>query len=82
VADTYNSKIKTIDLATGRSDDFSRRHPEGWQRAMFNEPAGLSFWATLYVADTNAHRIRVINMKTKEIKTLELKSVPPVEKTK
>ena len=46
---------------------------------MFNEPAGLSIAGEkLYVADTNAHRIRVVDLQTKEIKTLELKGVPPV----
>jgi sugar lactone lactonase YvrE len=37
---------------------------------------------TMYVADTNAHRIRVIDLKTKQVKTLELKDVPPVEQPK
>ena len=50
---------------------------------MFNEPAGLSFaGGKLYVADTNAHRIRVVDLKTKAVKTLELKGVPPVEQPK
>jgi hypothetical protein len=32
----------------------------------------------LYVADTNAHRIRVVDLKTKAVTTLELKGVAPV----
>ena len=45
----------------------------------FNEPAGLSLAnGKLYVADTNAHRIRVIDLKTKEISTVTLKGVEPV----
>ena len=46
---------------------------------MFNEPTGLSLAnGKLYVADTNAHRIRVVDMKTKELTTLALKGVEPV----
>jgi thiol-disulfide isomerase/thioredoxin len=79
VADTYNSKIKTIDAA-GNVTTFLGGPTTDGKDTVFNEPAGLNFLGdTLYVADTNAHRIRVVNMKTKEIKTLELKDVPPVE---
>jgi thiol-disulfide isomerase/thioredoxin len=79
VADTYNSKIKTIDAAHNVSTFLGGTDKDG-KEPLFNEPAGLSFLGdTLYVADTNAHRIRVVNIKTKEVKTLELKDVPPVE---
>jgi len=30
-----------------------------------------------YVADTNAHRIRVIDVKTRQVPTLELQGVDP-----
>jgi sugar lactone lactonase YvrE len=66
LADTYNNKIKVLDPAqrtcrtvagtgaAGRSDD----------PAEFNEPAGLTLAAgRLYVADTNNHLIRVIDLK-------------------
>jgi DNA-binding beta-propeller fold protein YncE len=80
VADTYNSKIKTIDLATGRVATFVGGPAQAGEERLFNEPAGLSFAGdTLYVADTNAHRIRVVDLKTKDVTTLELKDVPPVE---
>jgi thiol-disulfide isomerase/thioredoxin len=79
VADTYNSKIKTIDLKTGMVSTFLGGPAKNDAERIFNEPAGLSFAGNkLYVADTNAHRIRVIDVETKEIKTLELKDVPPV----
>ncbi len=82
VADTYNSKIKTIDSAGNVTTFLGGMSPDG-KEPMFNEPAGLNFLGdTLYVADTNAHRIRVVNMKTKEVKTLQLKDVPPVELSK
>jgi len=78
VADTYNSKLKVIDLKDksvttflgGKKDD---KDPP------FNEPAGLSYAnGKLYVADTNAHRIRVVDLKTKELTTLPVKGVPAV----
>lgn len=80
VADTYNSKIKTIDLATGMVKTFVDGSPKEGKERLLNEPMGLSVagdW--LYIADTNAHRIRMVHLKTEEIKTLELKDVPPVE---
>jgi DNA-binding beta-propeller fold protein YncE len=80
LADTYNSKIKTIDLATGMVATLVGGSPEQGGERLFNEPTGLTFAGdTLYVADTNAHRIRTVDLKTKEVKTLELQDVPPVE---
>ncbi len=83
VADTYNSKIKTIELRTGEVKTFLGGPAEKGQEPLFNEPTGLSIIGnTLYVADTNAHRIRVVDLRTKQVKTLELKDVPPVEPPK
>jgi thiol-disulfide isomerase/thioredoxin len=83
VADTYNSKIKTIDLSTGMVTTFLGGPTPAGGEPLLNEPMGLSVSGdTLYVADTNAHRIRVIDLKTKDIRTLELKDVPPVEQPK
>ena len=79
VADTYNSKLKVIDLKDqsvttflgGKKDD---------KELPFNEPAGLSLAnGKLYVADTNAHRIRVVDLKTKDLTTLPIKGVRPVQ---
>jgi hypothetical protein len=48
---------------------------------LFNEPAGLSLAnGKLYVADTNAHRIRVVDLATKQVSTLALQGVDPVAK--
>jgi thiol-disulfide isomerase/thioredoxin len=78
VADTYNSKIKVIDLKDGMVTTFLG--PKKVDKdPPFNEPAGLSYAnGKLYVADTNAHRIRVVDLKTKAISTLDLKGVEPV----
>lgn len=80
VADTYNSKIKTIDLTTGEVATFLGGPVKPGEKPILNEPAGLSFAGdTLYIADTNAHRIQVVDLNTKAVKTLKLKGVLPVE---
>ena len=77
VADTYNSKIKAIDLKTGLVTTFLGKKDD--KDPPFNEPAGLSLaHGKLYVADTNAHRIRVVDLKTKELTTLAIRGVQPV----
>jgi DNA-binding beta-propeller fold protein YncE len=79
VADTYNSKVKTIDLATNTVTTLLGGTPKPGESPVFSEPTGLSVAdGKLYVADTNAHRIRVVDLKSKEVRTLEMKDVPPV----
>ena len=34
----------------------------------------------MYVADTNNHRIQIIDMKTKDLSTLQLQGVEPVRR--
>jgi sugar lactone lactonase YvrE len=81
VADTYNSKLKVIDLTNGGVTTVLGGPAKKGEEPVFNEPAGLSILGdTLYVADTNAHRIRTVDLKTKAVKTLELKGVEPVVK--
>jgi thiol-disulfide isomerase/thioredoxin len=78
VADTYNSKLKVIDLADESVTTYLGAK-KGEKDLPFNEPAGLSLAnGKLYVADTNAHRIRVVDLKTKAVSTLTLKGVDPV----
>jgi sugar lactone lactonase YvrE len=70
VADTYNNKIKVIDVEkrschtiAGTGEPGSADAGEG-ARATFNEPAGLSAaGGKLYIADTNNHAIRVMELK-------------------
>lgn len=83
VADTYNSKIKMIDLESGMVSTFLGGAAKSGSERMFNEPTGISIHdGKLYVADTNAHRIRVVDLNTKDVKTLELSGVDPVEPPK
>jgi DNA-binding beta-propeller fold protein YncE len=76
VADSYNSKIKTIDLKTGDVKTYLGGQAKKGETPLFDEPAGLSVAGdNLYVADTNAHRIRIVDLKTKAVSTLELKEI-------
>lgn len=53
VCDSYNDALKTVDPATRRA--------ETWVRG-FHEPSGLAAaGGMVYVADTNAHRIAVVD---------------------
>ena len=79
IADTYNSKLKVCDPATRRCETYlGGAGPDG---RLFNEPAGLSVAGDmLYVADTNAHRIRVVNLRDKSVRTLTLQGGEPVKR--
>ncbi len=79
VADTYNSKIKVIEPEKRSCTTFLGGEPDGWlAMPVLSEPGGLSVAGDkLYVADTNAHRVRVVDLKTKAVSTLELKGVEP-----
>jgi len=80
VADTYNHRIKVIDPADkrlrtlvgggrGNADDEA-----GGGRARFYEPSGLSgAGGRLYVADTNNHAVRVIDLASGVVSTLALR---------
>jgi thiol-disulfide isomerase/thioredoxin len=81
IIDTYNNKIKTIDplngdtqtlLGTGAAD-YSDNPPA------FNNPSGLSYASgNLYVADTNNHAIRVIDLKdSNAVSTLNIPGLTP-----
>ena len=86
VADTYNSKIKRVDTANDSITSWLGDE-SGWDDGsspLFDEPGGLSIDnGTLYVADTNNHTIRLIDINTSVTTTLVLKGVeafdPPAE---
>jgi thiol-disulfide isomerase/thioredoxin len=80
LADTYNSKIKVFDLEKKELATLvGGNESDGWLFGpTFNEPAGISHAnGKLYVADTNAHRIRVVDLATRQVETLRLKGVEP-----
>lgn len=78
VADTYNNKIKRIDLKQRRVETMAGSGKAGFaegpaKEAMFNEPGGLAVAGNLlYVADTNNHAIRVIDLKQGTVSTLRI----------
>src|SRR5688572_17208568 len=81
IADTYNHKIKQLDpsersvktlFGNGNPGQMDGSSPS------FYEPGGLSVAGNrLYVADTNNHAIRVVDLKTKEISTLRIEGLEP-----
>jgi DNA-binding beta-propeller fold protein YncE/cytochrome oxidase Cu insertion factor (SCO1/SenC/PrrC family) len=84
VADTYNNKIKAIDIAKKTATTFAGTGKEGkadGAAAAFDEPTGLAIaQGKLYVADTNNHLIRVIDLKSKQTSTLTITGLqPPVK---
>ena len=78
-ADTYNHKIKVLNPLDRTCRTFSGNgkagHIDG-KDPQFYEPGGLSIANNkLYVADTNNHAIRVVDMKTREVSTLQIKGL-------
>ena len=78
IADTYNSKIKTIDPESGMVTTLlGDKH--GWQdgkNPLFYEPGGLDFVdGLLYVADTNNHAIRLIDLAAENTTTIVLNGI-------
>ena len=84
IADTYNHKIKELDpkkrrvvslFGTGKPGQADGPSPS------FYEPGGLSVAnGKLYIADTNNHAVRVVDLKTKQAGTLKINGLtPPVK---
>jgi len=84
IADTYNHKIKELDLQRQRVKTLVGTGKPGQADGVspsFYEPGGLSIAnGKLYVADTNNHAIRVLDLKTKETKTLRISGLVPPAK--
>lgn len=79
IADTYNHKIKRLDPQTRRVETFAGTGKPGQlegTKASFHEPGGLSIaGGKLYIADTNNHAIRTLDLRTKQIATLGIKNL-------
>ncbi len=84
VADTYNHKIKRVNPRTGSCQtmlgDGKSGHQDGQGgEARFSEPSGVStlvkpeegIASHLYIADTNNHAIRRVDLSTLQVTTLE-----------
>src|SRR4030095_12486253 len=77
----YNHRIKLLDPGRRSVNGFVGSGKPGQDdggKPSFHEPAGLAVTKDkLYVADTNNHAIRVVDLKTKETKTLPIKGLQP-----
>ena len=81
IADTYNHKIKTLDPETGAVQTFAGGGKPGQAdgaQSSFYEPGGLSVANNmLYVADTNNHAVRIIDLRTRQTSTLKITGLRP-----
>jgi DNA-binding beta-propeller fold protein YncE len=87
IADSYNNKIKQIDLGAGTISTLCGTGERGLAdgdagQAQFNEPNDVVLAAgKLYVADTNNHAIRTVDLSTGHVSALPLsgldKLAPP-----
>lgn len=85
IADTYNHKIKEVNPVTKEVRTlFGTGKPgrEAGGRPAFFEPAGLEVAnGKLYVADTNNHRVVVINLETSDWSEVEIDALKAPETT-
>jgi DNA-binding beta-propeller fold protein YncE len=75
VADAYNHKIKVIDVAKREVTTWSGtgKTGTGLEPLQLHEPAGMTISGdTLFVADTNNHRIVTIDLKTKKASNFDV----------
>lgn len=76
VSDTYNHRIRRLDLGTRRVTGFAGSGKPGHRdgrgaRARFYEPGGLAVTGgRLLVADTNNHAVRAVDLSTGVVSTL------------
>ncbi len=67
LADTYNSKIKRVDVRTRQVSTFKIG-------AQLNEPGGLSRYRnTLFIADTNNHRIVALDLHSRHTEIVNVR---------
>lgn len=74
VADTYNHKIKVIDLSTNKATTCKFKDTKG-NVIQFNEPAGLCVspcGGRLFICNTNNHTIDIVNLSTSILEPLHL----------
>jgi DNA-binding beta-propeller fold protein YncE len=76
VADTYNHRVRMIDMDTQEVSTLAGSGNEGWKDGQgedvsFYHPSDVTTYNDqIIVADTENHRIRMIDMNTREVSTL------------
>jgi thiol-disulfide isomerase/thioredoxin/DNA-binding beta-propeller fold protein YncE len=78
--DTYNNKVKVVDAKTGETTTLAGTAKPGKtdEPPTFDEPAGITHVkGKLYIADTNNHLIRTIDLATKKVATLTISGLTP-----
>ena len=84
IADTYNHKVKELDPKREKVISLFGTGKPGQadgSSASFYEPGGLALANDkLYIADTNNHAIRVVDLKTKQTNTLRITGLTPPAK--
>ncbi|GCE11746.1 thioredoxin-like domain-containing protein [Tengunoibacter tsumagoiensis] len=80
LSDTYNNRIKHLNPTTRAVQSYAGTGEGGLRdgslsEAQFNEPGGIAAGQNrLYIADTNNHAIRIVDLMTKLVSTLALHS--------
>ena len=81
VADTYNNKIKAVNAETGAVATIAGTGQPGLDdtKGELDEPAGIAYAkGRLYVADTNNHLIRTIDLNNDyKVQTLTIQGLAP-----
>lgn len=80
VADSYNHKIRQVHVKGKRVDTWlgTGKPGNGLSPVQLAEPAGLSIAGDkLYIADTNNHRILLVDLKTKAAAELPIAGLTP-----
>lgn len=78
VADSYNHKIKKLDPIVKHIRSYAGNGKVGYKdgaiaEARFSEPSGLyAANGLIFVADTNNHRIRIIDIEKETVSTFEI----------
>uniref|UniRef100_A0A3Q2P8C2 NHL repeat-containing protein 2 n=1 Tax=Fundulus heteroclitus TaxID=8078 RepID=A0A3Q2P8C2_FUNHE len=89
VADSYNHKIKVVDPKTKQCTTLAGTGEAGdtlgpqFSATCFNEPGGLCVSGKhLYVADTNNHKIKLLNLDSNTVSLVYSAAVAPLGATK
>lgn len=84
VADTYNNKVRVIDVKSRETTTLAGTGNEGSgdSPAEFDHPGGISIAeGKIYLADTNNHAIRVVSIEDGSTTTLTIEGLKPPEKS-